>query len=135
MFEVAHDDEGAFAFISAALKLNRSEHQKGIVLRRRGEIIAAALYVEFTGTNIFIHLVGKPGQRWLTRDFLKWGFHYPFVQLGCSRVSCWVEADNLASRRFVEHIGWQHEATLKGAGHAGQDVFIYAMFREDCRYI
>lgn len=134
-YVVKSDAEGAFQFLIQFFPLVRTEHQTGIVLERDGEVIAAALYVEFNGTNVFVHLAGKPGRRWLTRDFLYWGFHYPFVQLNCKRITCWVEASNADSRRFVEHIGWTHEATLSGAGQNGVDVLIYRMFREDCKYV
>lgn len=134
-YEVKSDAEGAYNFLTQFFPLERTEHMKGIVQERDGEVIAAALYVEFNGTNVFVHLAGKPGRRWLTRDFLYWGFHYPFEQLKCKRITSWVEADNADSRRFCEHIGWKHEATLKGIGRNGVDVLIYAMFREDCKYV
>lgn len=133
--EVKSDAEGAFHFLTQFFPLVRTADQKGIVQVRGGEIIAAALYVEFNGTNVFVHLAGKPGRRWLTRDFLFWGFHFPFIQMGCSRITCCVDACNADSRRFVEHIGWKYEATLKGAGVNGVDVRIYKMLREDCKYV
>lgn len=134
-YEVVSDAEGAFNFVTSFFRVYRSENQKGIVLKRDGEIIAAALYVENNGTNCFVHLAGQPGRRWLTREFLFWGFHYPFVQCGLKRMTCWVEETNTDSIRFCEHIGWTLEAVLKGAGQDGVDVRIYAMKREDCKYV
>lgn len=134
-YEVKSDAEGAYRFLTQFFPLERTEHMKGIVQERDGEVIAAALYVEFNGTNVFVHLAGMPGRKWLTRDFLYWGFHYPFEQLKCKRITCWVEADNKDSQRFCEHIGWKHEATLQGIGRNGVDVLIYRMFREDCKYV
>lgn len=133
--ECVADDDAAFRFISGFIPISPSFNQKGIVLKVDGEITAALLYVEYNGTNAFVHLAGKPGRRWLTRDFLFWAFHYPFVQLGCTRITGWVEEDNFDSRRFLKNIGFEDEARLEGAGIHGQDVILMRMFRKDCRFL
>ena len=134
-FKVESDADGAFEYVTRFFNLVRVADQKGIVLRRDGEIVAAALFVEYNGPNIFVHLAGSPGKRWLTRDFLYWIFHYPFIQLGCRRLSAWVESNNANSIRFIEHLGATREATLKEAAPGGNDVYVYRMFREDCKYV
>jgi RimJ/RimL family protein N-acetyltransferase len=71
----------------------------------------------------------------MTREYLRYCFHYPVVECGVDRVSGWVEASNEAARRFVEHLGFREEARLKGAARDGGDVILYVMWREDCRYV
>jgi RimJ/RimL family protein N-acetyltransferase len=39
------------------------------------------------------------------------------------------------ARRLDEHLGFTHEATLRGAAPDGGDVLLYVMRREDCRFI
>lgn len=134
-YTVESDAEGAYLFMLTFFNINRVQNQTGIVLKRDDEIIAAALYIDYNGTNVVVHLAGTPGRRWLNRDFLKWMFHYPFEQLKCVRITSWVDETNVDSRRFVEHIGAKHEATLSKAGTGGQDLLLYAMFKEDCRYV
>ena len=97
-------------------------------------MIAAAGYDLFNGQNIFGHIVSDGSKRWLTRHFLHETFKYPFVTCGCKRISVWVEATNIASRRFVTNLGFTYEATLERAGRDGEDVLIYRMFRQECRY-
>lgn len=133
-YEVASDEPAAFEFLNQFFPIYRSSWQKGIVLRRDGEVIAAALYVEFNGVNVFVHLAGLPGRRWLNREFLYWALQYPFVQLGAKRITGWVESTNTDSIRFCEHIGCKREATLSGAGQHGQDVYLYVLYQKDCRY-
>lgn len=135
VYSIESDADGAFEYVNRFYTIYASSFQKGIVQKRGGEIISACVYHEFNGTNVFMHIAGKPGTNWLTRGMLYWCFHYPFEQLGCKRVTGWIEADNLASRRFAERTGWTHEATLEGAGRDGVDVLIYKMRREDCRYV
>lgn len=134
-YEIVPDEPAAFNFVTQFFSLYRSEGQKGLVLKRDGEVIAAALYVENNGTNCFLHVAGTPGRPWLTREFLYWCFHYPFVQVGLKRMTGWIEATNKDCIRFAEHTGWKRETTLRGAGQHGVDVHLYVIRREDCRYV
>lgn len=134
-FRVVADNRRAIDFVQPRLDINMVQGMTGICLLRDEEVIAACVYHDFNGSNVFMHCCGAPGTRWLNRDFLHWCFHYPFEQLHANRVTVWVTADNLTSLRFVRHLGFQSEATLKGAGPAGVDAEILVLFRKDCRYV
>ena len=108
---------------------------KGLGLEQDGELIAGVLYEGFTGHNIWMHVAAEPGARWMTREYLRYCFYYPFVEAGVDRVSGWVEASNTAAQRFDEHLGFREEARLKGAARDGGDVILYVMWRKDCRYV
>ncbi|MFA5606801.1 MAG: GNAT family protein [Leucobacter sp.] len=97
-------------------------------------ILAGAVYCDYSGTNVFVHLAGE-GRRWLNREFLYVGFQYPFEQMRVRRLTGWVEESNLDARRFDEHIGFREEARLKGAARDGGDVILYVMWKEDCRWL
>lgn len=135
MYEVVSDTDGAYEYVCRTAPVYAASWQAGIVLKRNDAIIAATLYQEYNGSNLFMHSAGTPGTNWLTRDYLYWCFHYPFVQLGCKRATVWVEANNIRSRRFVARLGWTREARLTAAGRDGVDVLLYKMMREDCRYV
>jgi RimJ/RimL family protein N-acetyltransferase len=107
---------------------------KGLGLERDGELVAGVLYEGFNHHNVWMHVAAE-GKHWLNRDFLRYCFYYPFVELGVSRVSGYVEASNLAARRFDEHLGFRQEAVLQGAASDGGDVILYVMRRDDCRYL
>ena len=115
--------------------LARTDGMRCIGLRKDGELVAAAVYEGFNGQNMWVHLAGVPGRRWMTRDFLRAGFAYPFLVCGVQRLSGYVNSSNLAARRLDEHFGYRVEATLKGAAPDGGDVLIYVMWRKDCRYV
>ncbi|HEY9208656.1 MAG TPA: GNAT family protein [Acidovorax sp.] len=115
--------------------LARCDGMRSIGLRRDGELVAAAIYEGFNGQNIWAHLAGVPGRRWMTRDFLRAGFAYPFLVCGAQRVSGYVNASNTEARRLNEHFGYRVEAALRGAAHDGGDVILYVMWRKDCRYV
>ena len=91
------------------------EPYTAIGLERDGEVIGGVVYDSFFGPNINAHIAGKPGTRWLTRSFLHAMFHYPFVQLGVERITGPVHSINAAAIRLDQHLGFVHEATLRGA--------------------
>ena len=124
-----------FAFVSQFMPMAPVAGMKGIGLEKDGELIAGALYEGFNGQNVWAHLAGQPGKRWMNREFLWYGFHYPFNEMGVKRISGYVNASNTEARRLNEHFGYQEEARLKGAAPDGGDVILYVMWRENCRFL
>ena len=112
--------------------LARTEGMRAIGLRKDGalETVVAAR------PDVFNHnLETVPGCNWMTRDYLRACFAYPFLVCGVQRLSGYVNSSNLAARRLNEHFGYRVEATLRGAAPDGGDVLIYVMWRKDCRYV
>ena len=124
-----------YDFVSQFMPMAMVAGMKGIGLEKDGELIAGALYEGFNGQNVWAHLAGKPGKRWMNRQFLWYGFHYPFNEMGVKRISGYVNASNTEARRLNEHFGYQEEARLKGAAPDGGDVILYVMWRENCRFL
>lgn len=135
MIEIVTNPARVWAFVRGFQPVPMSTGMKGIGLVSDGEMIAGVLYEGFTGHNIWMHVAAKPGRKWLNREFLKVCFEYPFNDLGCRRVSGWVEDSNIEAKRFDEHLGFKQEARLRGAARDGGDVCLYVMWREDCRYV
>lgn len=124
-----------YDFVSQYMSMAMVAGMKGVGLEKDGELIAGALYEGFNGQNVWAHLAGKPGKRWMNREFLWYGFHYPFNEMGVKRISGYVNASNTEARRLNEHFGYQEEARLKGAAPDGGDVILYVMWRENCRFL
>lgn len=124
-----------YDFVSQYMPMAMVAGMKGVGLEKDGELIAGALYEGFNGQNVWAHLAGKPGKRWMNRQFLWYGFHYPFNEMGVKRISGYVNASNTEARRLNEHFGYQEEARLKGAAPDGGDVILYVMWRENCRFL
>lgn len=133
--EVVSDRAAALAYCaSRGVNIGDAPDIRGICQLRDGKVIGAALFQDFNGSNIWLHLAGEDTQYWLTRQFLHNIFAYPFVTLGARRISLWIEATNAASIRLVRHAGFHFEATLAQAARSGDDVEVWAMFRDTCRY-
>lgn len=132
---IISDPLRVFQFLNGLMPMRMVEGMKGLGLERDGELVAGTLYEGFSGTNVWVHLGGLPGRQWMTRDYLRYCFYYPFVEMGVRRLSGYVNAGNHEARRLNEHFGYQVEATLSGAAPDGDDVLIYAMWRDQCRFL
>lgn len=131
-FTMTADRLRVLAFVQKYVPLSACANMSALGLERDGDLIAGVLYEGFNGYNVWMHSA-IPGR--LTREFLRAAFRYPFEQLGCKRVSGYVEASNAKARRFNEHLGFKPEARLRGAASDGGDVILYVMKREGCRYV
>lgn len=115
--------------------LKLSEGAAAIGLNRWDRLVAGVLYEGFNGRNIWMHVAAEPGARWMVRDYLRACFVYPFEVCKVERITGYVDASNLAARRFDERLGFAEEARLKGAAADGGDVILYVMRRDQCRFL
>lgn len=132
---IVSDPDRVFDFVCRFQPMHRVEHMKGLGLEKDGELVAGVLYEGFNGRNVWMHVAAEPGARWMTREYLQYCFEYPFNEMKVDRVSGYVNASNTLARRFDEHLGFKPEAVLEGAAPDGGDVIIYAMRRNDCRFL
>lgn len=133
--ELVYSTGRVFAFVNDQTPLQVCAGMTGIGLEKDGELIAGVVYEGFNGVNMWVHIGALPGRRWATRPAFAAWFAYPFVQCRVKRLSGYINASNTKSRRLSEHAGFKKEAILNGAARDGGDVIIYAMRREDCKYV
>lgn len=91
---------------------------------------AGVVYADWNGVNVVCHIAAEV----FTRQYLFVIFDYPFNQLNVKRITVCVGEGNKKSRRFVEHLGFELETTLKSA-HPTGDLLVYVMWKKDCRWI
>jgi RimJ/RimL family protein N-acetyltransferase len=97
-----------------------------------GKLVAAAAYYDYNGNNIFASIaIDSPP----TKEFWRGIFAYPFEQLGCRRITAYVDDCNTKSIRLLEKMGFKLEATLEDAAPDGKDYLIYRMKRDECRQL
>jgi len=96
-----------------------------------GEIVAGVIYEDYNGANVVCHIaIDKNGG---SKKFFSIIFDYPFVRLGVKRITAVVAQNNRASRKLVEHMGFEVEANLRDA-HPDGDLLVYKMTAEQCRF-
>jgi RimJ/RimL family protein N-acetyltransferase len=99
-----------------------------------GELLAGVLFDNYNGASICMHVAAVPGKRWMTRDYLRASFAYPFLQLKVRKLLGLVSSANVVAQKFDEHLGFVLETALKDA-HPNGDLLVYSMTREQCRWI
>jgi RimJ/RimL family protein N-acetyltransferase len=107
---------------------------QAIGLERDGELVAVVVFNLYSGADVAMHIAAVPGRRWMTRQFLRAAFRYPFIQLGCRRVSGFVPVTNLDAQRFDEHLGFRREGLMREALPNGEDVIVYGMLERESRW-
>lgn len=112
-----------------------SDANVAIGVEEDGELIAGVAYNMYTGAAICMNVAATPGKRWTTKEFMYAFFAYPFVQLGCRRVTGLVRASNVVARKFDEHVGFTQEGVLRQAFADGEDAILYGMLKSECRYL
>ena len=106
----------------------------GIGWQKEGRLVAGVVYADWNGPNVVCHIASDGSKRWATRAYLNVIFDYPFRQLGCRRITALVGEGNSASRRFVQHLGFELETTLEAA-HPTGDLLIFRMWKRGCKWI
>lgn len=73
--------------------------------------------------------------RWASRTTLRTLFAYPFVQLGCVRMTVIVAKKNERSRSVVSKLGFKQEGSHPGAFDGRQTAISYGMAKDACKWL
>lgn len=92
-------------------------------------------YCELEHGRIIEASLAFDNPRWAFPQTLRTLFFYPFVQLGCVRMTSIVSKNNKRSRRFCEGIGFKLEGVHPCAIDGVKTALSYGMLKEDCRWI
>lgn len=98
-----------------------------------GELMGGVIYNGYTGASINLHVYGIH-PKWANKDMLWMTFHYPFVQLGCTKVFGQIPANNKHALDFDLKLGFKIEARIADV-FPGEDLIVVSMRREECRWL
>jgi RimJ/RimL family protein N-acetyltransferase len=99
-----------------------------------GEIIAAAVFDRYRGHDIEISFAAD-SPRWARRGVIRGIFHYPFVQLGCVRLTTITAENNTRARRLDEGLGFVLEGIHPNGLAPGVTAVSYGMQRSECKWL
>ena len=105
-----------------------------IGLEQNGQLIAGVVFDNYNHRSVCMHVAAVPGARWVTKEYLRVCFDYPFNQLKVCKIIGLVDSTNTPARRFDEHLGFVQECVITEAGRFG-DLLVYTMTRQQCRLI
>jgi RimJ/RimL family protein N-acetyltransferase len=81
-----------------------------------------------------MHVASVPGKRWMTREYLRVCFDYPFNQLKVKKIIGLVDSQNTDALKFDENLGFVTEYILQDAGKTA-NLHILSMTRQQCRFL
>jgi len=102
-----------------------------IGLEKDGVIVAVSGYEDYNGASIRAHLAAD-GR--LSREFIWYGFYYPFCELKVKKIIGLVSSKNEKALKLDKHFGYIEEAIIKDAAPDG-DLHILTMTKEQCRFL
>jgi RimJ/RimL family protein N-acetyltransferase len=137
---LAGDRERVCAFVNSMVRDGTPITEKYEALGaidKEGKLIGGMVFYDVTrtpnGGNVMVAAAGSGP--WLTRLNLRAWFGYPFIQLGCHRITCIVAKPNTKSRNTVERLGFSIEGCIRSSRDPGKDSIIYGMLRDECKWI
>jgi len=105
------------------------------VANPEGKLMAGAVYNNYRPPNIEITFAVEDNH-WASREAISCILRYPFVQLGCLRITAFTAAGNDRARAFLTSklIGFQQEGYHPN-GFPSDDAVSYGLLRKDCRWV
>lgn len=108
----------------------------GVVVKNR--LLGGVVFDQYTETdghsNIFMSgAFDHP--RWCSRRAIRQILSYPFIQLGCRRITMVTSADNAAARSLSSRLGFTEEGVLRCYFPGDADGIVYGMLREECHWL
>lgn len=105
-----------------------------IGLAENTELKCGVVYYNQRGHDVEMTIYAETA-RWANRGNIRAFLHYPFIQLGCERVTAIVDEENVTCQRFLVGIGFIHEGTHPKAMPNKNTAYSYGMLKEDCRWL
>lgn len=102
--------------------------------RPEPDLIGGVVFHNFKGHDVEMS-AAMLHPRWATREVLRRLFGYPFITMGCRRMTTITCVDNEAARRADEHMGFILEGTHRGGWDGVRDAVSYGMLRDECRWL
>lgn len=116
------------------MTVDQLEPCTGVALTYGGKIAGGFAFRNYRGHDVEINLaIDDP--RAFSRSVPRMVFGYIFDQLGCARCTALVRRGNKRSRRLIEGMGFVLEGKARRGYDGKQDMMIYGMLKEECRWL
>lgn len=106
---------------------------RSVVALSGGRLAGGVVYDRWTESAVEMHMA-LPSPI-AVRALLRPAFAFPFLQAQKRVLMAWVRASNKPSVRLVTHVGFRWCGSLSDGATVGEDMLLFQMRREDCRWI
>lgn len=138
MLSIVTEQNPAFSLYAAkALDVDGFGPHATIAVSDGQRIIAVVVYSKYDQYQCEVAIV-TVSPTWASRRIMNILFGYPFIQLGCSRITTIIRADNLKSISLAERLGFVRETAETGLRQYcrdGTNAHIYGLLKSECRWI
>lgn len=106
---------------------------RAVVAEEDGQIVGMVAYDSWTENAVFAHMAVTSPRVWLR--LLRPAFQYVFQQAGRGIILAAISERNPRSFRFATGIGFLPRFKVKDGQAAGEDLVLFEMRREWCRFL
>lgn len=105
----------------------------GLGLKASGNFVAAVAYHNWFIHDVHASIVAMPGS--MTKGFMKAIFHYPFNQLGVTRITVCVRQSNKPSIKLARRMGFTVEGIKRKGYQDGENMVELGLLKEECKWL
>ena len=98
------------------------------------ELRAVVVYHGLDHRSIGISIASNT-PKWCSKLVLKIIHGFPFIQMGCNRITATVRESNTKSRSLVTRLGYKQEGELKQYYSNGDSAIIYGLLKSECEWL
>lgn len=126
---ILHNARSALPWLEKQLGLKWSEPAATVSNTVDDRLVAVAAFHRWSHPDIQITFA-VTAKNWGGPDYVRAVFRYPFLQLGCKRITAVTEASNQRARAFLCRLKFRQEGVHPDAFESG-DGISYGLLRAD----
>lgn len=130
MIEIGYAGFPELAWLEQRLGLTLTRNAKGLAAWHKGTVVGVVAYDLWTANSVHAHICVDEPIAW--RRLLPVVFRAPFETRGV--LIGVIRASNAASRKLTEHFGFKQTHSIRDGAAVGEDLIVYELRKEDCRY-
>lgn len=109
------------------------QHYRTVGIGDGKQVIAAVVYYDYYERFKTLQIsMASITPRWCSRRTVQAILRYPFVDLGCERVTAHTSSGNTKMIKLFDGVGFKQEGVMR-KGFGDQDCLIYGMLRDEAK--
>ena len=102
-------------------------------VNKDGTVLGVVAYNGFVGCVCAMHCAGDGN--WVSREFIKAAFDYPFNKCGMVSIIATMSSTNLRAQKLDKHFGFEDFAVVPRGWDGTEDLLVLKMDKDKCRWL